>query len=1471
MGYFTPKRTNIRIFLFWSLFFLIIPIQPATSVGAFPYAQKITQPDGSTITIRIRGDEWFNWVTTVDGYRILKNRAGIFEYATQLKSGIITGSGITASDPEHRTVSEKQYLSTLSKNIGISQKKMLEKRQKRYDGLLKSAVMTTYFPSQGEASLLLILANFKDTNPSFPSSDFEAFMNQKGYNSTGSFKDYYQEVSGGLLTVNTSVTQWVSVPGNHDYYGPEDKWKEFALHAVQAAADAGVDFSAFDNDGDGIVEGVAIIHQGAGQEVTGDTTDIWSHSYSFSSWGIPESERTFNGVVVNQFTIQPELQYNSGNMNTIGVICHEFGHNLGLPDFYDVDDELNGQYTGTGDWDIMASGTYNGSPTGSSPAHHNPFSKAELGWVTVTPIDEPASITLNPIYSSKEVLRVNSPTDGEYLLLENRRRVGFDSFIPGNGLLVYHVDENLIDQRRLTNTINVDSHQGFYPLAANDTINDASCPFPGTKKVTELTDTGTPATKTWDGQGFNRSMTNIVLTDTVITFDFMFLQDGTPLEFEANPINHESITLSWTPSTDHKPVLIAWSDDGNFGIPENGKEYEAGETISGGGTVLYYGTADTTYNHTGLSSSTQYYYSAWSNKGTSYSQNLKDSAITSPPPITSFPWSDGFENDLDAWMQEYVSGQISWSVNKFYINEIRVKPWAGSFYATFFANTFIPQTTRLVSPILELKIDETYFLRFRHMQHEWEGDQDELRILIKKESGNQWEEIAYFGIHTPEWTERIVEIPYSEPLKIAFEGTSNYGYGIGLDSVEVFEASACSIKPDISASEFSAGNVTKTSMDLTWKRGNGDALLILARKGAMVTEIPENGTSYAANSEFGMGTSLPNETYVIYNGTGTSMTLTGLEHTSEYYLSFFEYYDAYKCYEISAPSVSFETVPNIYNISVVVSDNEGNPIENATLVHAEDTLYTDATGTATFQATHSEDNYEHFDVFKETYVAFSDRFIPDQSKTLQAALRRFEPLSPSHLLGTKENKTISLEWSPVINENFEQYLTYSTEIDGWKFLDKDGDDTYGIRTLTWPGENDPMAFMVFDVHDNNVLQMDYNISAWSGRKVLIAFAAQKVQSNDWLISPPTIINKGDSLSIMARTLDAGSWGYEVINIKVRPEGETEWTTLTENEEVPETWTQYKFALDEEYLGQKVEIAVQSIGNNTFALLIDDIRIGSILESVDQNLTSSLAMSPQANNALRTTDETRRIKLSRDGNRAISYKAPSPYTGNVEYAIYKDGIEKERIYGFSSITFKEEVPDCKEYEYKVSAVYSDVKMESAPTEPVWIAPCYSVLFIIRNADNQPIDNAEVTFNRETQITDINGEAYFSLVDDSDDQEYTISAAGYQQFQNVITIEADTTIKVVMDTLDTGIKKPTTDPISITPNPVDAEATIHNLTDNQYIIEIYEITGKPIKTITINGGLTSTINLSSLKPGMYFLMIRNDRGETHRLKIIKRTRL
>jgi M6 family metalloprotease-like protein len=324
------------------------------AVPAQPGIIEFEQPNGYVLNITLHGDEYVHWAKTLDGYTVLQNEEGYYVYAIKSDDNSLKLSNQIAHNLSDRLFQETAFLATLSKDLRFSRKQIEEAFEKW--GGKKNIAKRGGFPTTGTNNLIMILANFADTQTTYTQADFEDYMNEEDYNGTGSFRDYYIEVSYGQLIVNTTVTVWVTLPNNHDYYG--SNYSTFAYHAVQAA-DPYVDFSQFDNDGDGEVDGVAIIHQGRGEEATGNPNDIWSHSSNISWYGL-----TLDGVDIGPYTTQPER--NGASMATIGVMCHEFGHNLGAPDYYDTDYETGGSYAGTGNWDMMAGGSYNGNPSGQT-------------------------------------------------------------------------------------------------------------------------------------------------------------------------------------------------------------------------------------------------------------------------------------------------------------------------------------------------------------------------------------------------------------------------------------------------------------------------------------------------------------------------------------------------------------------------------------------------------------------------------------------------------------------------------------------------------------------------------------------------------------------------------------------------------------------------------------------------------------------------------------------------------------------------------------------------------------------------------------------------------------------------------------------------------------------------------------------------------------------------------------------------
>jgi M6 family metalloprotease-like protein len=307
-----------------------------------------------------------------------------------------------------------------------------------------------------------------------------------------------------------------------------------------------VDFSQYDNDGDGYVDGVIVVHQGTDEAAgNGSPTDIWSHMWSLNggqywmgcpAWMTPCGEYITNdGVKVNTYTIQAEVASDWG-MATVGVFAHETGHLLGLPDLYDYGYDSDG----AGLWTLMAAGSWNSiSRPGDSPAHLMAWEKWALGWLTPTAVTSPLiSASISQVEDNAVAYQLldnpGGPGDwfsdctassGEYFLVENRQRVGFDTALPGDGLLIWHIDESPIgSQCRYNNDqthklVDLEEASGPQDL---DVMGDGNAggpedPYPGASNNRTFDDASDPNSKLYDGSPSGVCVANISDSGSTMT------------------------------------------------------------------------------------------------------------------------------------------------------------------------------------------------------------------------------------------------------------------------------------------------------------------------------------------------------------------------------------------------------------------------------------------------------------------------------------------------------------------------------------------------------------------------------------------------------------------------------------------------------------------------------------------------------------------------------------------------------------------------------------------------------------------------------------------------------------------------------------------------------------------------------------------------------------------------------------------
>ena len=319
----------------------------------------------------------------------------------------------------------------------------------------------------GTAKVVIIPVQFNDVH-AWSTSTVDAIFNKSLSDSPldRSMNDYFKEASLGKLNLTGEVSPWVNSSHNMSYFGADgqsiDDLNGPIYRLVTEAviqADPYIDFSKYDSDGDGVVDHIFIVHAGAAQEgLGGAKNDIWSHHWAVLDANLSKDgvqPLTVDGVKVYMYSMVSEF-------SPVGTWAHEFGHDHGLPDLYDID----GTSYGVGKWDVMGTGSWNGG--GKYPAHPSAWSKAKLGWLTPVEVVGPmANMTMDRVETGGLAYRlsIGDPAQSkEYFLLEDRQRVGFDEKLPGDGLLIWHVDDaqtsNTEDEHRLVDLEEADEATG---------------------------------------------------------------------------------------------------------------------------------------------------------------------------------------------------------------------------------------------------------------------------------------------------------------------------------------------------------------------------------------------------------------------------------------------------------------------------------------------------------------------------------------------------------------------------------------------------------------------------------------------------------------------------------------------------------------------------------------------------------------------------------------------------------------------------------------------------------------------------------------------------------------------------------------------------------------------------------------------------------------------------------------------------
>lgn len=523
------------------LSFLIIAMMMAiaTTMQAVPATRgnvTVTQPDGTTITIQLHGDEWKHFTTTADGYTVKKNARGYYVYAKK-ENGVLKATQMVAHDANHRSAKEQSYLAGVKKYLApemseqmAKTKQMVEQGQQETLAKRRAASNRGAQYDYNNFKGLVILVQFNDK--SFSREDYatiaDNMLNQENYTGydnevyTGSVRDYFSDNSNGKFKPEFDVYGPYTV--NYSQYDGGNKTDE-VLRAAIDAANNDIDYSQYDRDEDGQVDLIYFIIAGNGANYTGnDERLFWPHRSAIAEYN---HYMYRDGVRLWDYASSVELygwtnQPSTIKIDGIGTICHEFSHVLGLPDFYDTDYEgSGGQSNHPGDWSLMAGGGYFND--GRTPTGYSLYERYSVGFTDEPEvISETGDYTLEPLYLNQKGYRLNTPNTNEFFLLENRQKNQFkwDAYLPASGMLVHRVELNQSIWNK--NEVNVNPKHNYYELLrANGYQGSASSSdvFPGSKHVTELTNSTSPANLlTWDGKGNAYGITNIAKSGSNITF-----------------------------------------------------------------------------------------------------------------------------------------------------------------------------------------------------------------------------------------------------------------------------------------------------------------------------------------------------------------------------------------------------------------------------------------------------------------------------------------------------------------------------------------------------------------------------------------------------------------------------------------------------------------------------------------------------------------------------------------------------------------------------------------------------------------------------------------------------------------------------------------------------------------------------------------------------------------------------------------
>jgi M6 family metalloprotease-like protein len=529
-------------------------VQRAEAAPVFGQTFRLPQPDGTRIEVRIWGDEFYGITESMDGYTLIRDPDSLFFcYARLSPDGndlVSTGVAVGAGEPAALGLAPHIRINPEAAHAKAAAARARWEEEGR---ALFGGRDLGRGPTTGSVQGICLIVDFSDDVWTIPPTTVLSYCNQAGYTgygNNGSVRDYFHDVSGGLLTYTNYVpTAYYRAAHPKTYYTDPSisygrRARELIVEACTYLNNQGFDFSQYDADHNGYVDALNCFY--AGDCPNNWAEGLWPHAGSVSFCA--------DGVCTYTYQIT-----DMGSALYLSTFCHENGHMLmGWPDLYDYDYDS----TGVGQFCLMCYGT-----TATNPCKPCAYMRYVAGWSSTTILTSP-NVSLSVPSSSNTFYKYNHPSlPNEYYLIENRQRTGRDSGLPDDGLAIWHIDTqgNNSNQQQTPSShylVTLVQADGRWDMEHNVNYGDSTDLY-AAPTYTQCTPSTNPNTNWWSGSASGLYITNISASGSTMTFsfncldcnnngvpDYLDIANGTSQDCNSNGIPDECEQGDLCPPTD---------------------------------------------------------------------------------------------------------------------------------------------------------------------------------------------------------------------------------------------------------------------------------------------------------------------------------------------------------------------------------------------------------------------------------------------------------------------------------------------------------------------------------------------------------------------------------------------------------------------------------------------------------------------------------------------------------------------------------------------------------------------------------------------------------------------------------------------------------------------------------------------------------------------------------------------------------